>query len=123
VSRWWVVLLAAVAACGRSPGLAPVTGPTLQVSNQGLGRLVVYDEQGRLLTVMPNETGCVQLRRTAKIQVLRYSIEGRTYQTPPFDPMTFEGWRLEVGTTPATDGLTLRSLDEPCQPGARPIGV
>ncbi len=99
----------------------PNPGPTLLVTNEGIGRLVVYDEQGRLVTVMPHEARCVPLRNPSKIQVLQYSIEGQTYSTPSFDPLTDDGWRLDVGTTPATDRVTLRP-DDPCQPGGRRAG-
>jgi len=77
---------------------------------------VVYDEEGRLATLMPNESRCVLLRHPAKGQSLHYTIEGQSYDTPWFDPMMLEGWRLEVGTTPNLDGLTLRPLEEPCRP-------
>lgn len=115
--KQWVVLLAAVAACGSPPSLAPVRGPTLLVTNQGLGRLALYDQQGRLATLLPNERRCVLLRYTQSAQTLRYAIEGEMYETPTFYPETLDGWRLEVGTTPAIDRLSLRPLDEPCRPG------
>ncbi len=118
MSKQWVVLLAAILACGGLPRLAPQRGPTLLVSNRGLGRLAVYDELGRLATVMPNETRCVVLRNPQKIQALRYSIEGQMYDTPSFNPMALDGWRLEVGTTPSIDRLTLRPLEEPCRTGS-----
>lgn len=112
----WVVLLAATAACGGLPPLSPNRGPTLLVTNQGLGHLVVYDEQGRLVTLMPRESRCVLIRHPTKAQVLHYTIEGETYDTPWFDPSMLDGWRLEVGTTPNLDRLSLRPLDEPCSP-------
>lgn len=117
VKTRWVVLLAAVAACGGLPRLAPSRGPTLLVTNHGIDHLVVYDEQGRLVTLMPNESRCVLLRNPTKTQTLRYAVEGQSYATPWFDPTTLDGWRLEVGTTPNLDGLTLRPLEEPCRPG------
>jgi hypothetical protein len=113
-----MVLLAVVAACGGPPNLAPNRGPTLLVTNRGIGSLVLYDEQGRLATVMPAESRCVPLRNPTKGQVLHYAIEGETYETPWFEPTMLEGWRLEVGTTPNLDGLTLRPLQEPCRPGS-----
>lgn len=113
----WVVLLAAVAACRGLPPLSPSHGPTLLVTNQGIDHLVVYDEQGRLVTLMPHESRCVRLRNPTKTQTLRYEIEGQAYDTPRFDPATLDGWRLEVGTTPGLDRLSLRPLSEPCSPG------
>jgi hypothetical protein len=113
-----VVLLAVVAACGRPPNLAPNRGPTLLVTNRGIGHLVIYDEEGRIATVLPNESRCVVLRDPTRARALHYAIEGQTYETPWFDPMTLEGWRLEVGTTPNVDGLSLRPVDEPCRPGS-----
>ncbi len=113
-------LLVVTAACW---GLQPITasrGPTLLVTNRGLGHLVVYDGLGRLATVMPNQSRCVYLRHPEQEQALQYEIEGQTYQTLTFDPTMAGGaWRLEVGTLPKYDATTLRPLSHQCNPAAK----
>jgi hypothetical protein len=89
----------------------------LQVTNRGIGCLIIYDEDVRIATVMPSESRCVALRDPARGRALQYVIEGQTYSTAWFDPTSFAGWRIEVGTTPNLDGLSLRPTDAPCRPG------
>ena len=120
--RWRAVLLLALLACWGPRPLAPLKGPTILVTNRGLGSLALYDEVGRLVTVMPFESRCVYLRDPAQPQTLQYVIEGQGYYTPRFDPGSFEGgWRLEIGTVPWLEGLSLRPLKHPCHPGARQV--
>jgi hypothetical protein len=105
--------------------LAPVTasrGPTLLVSNRGLGKVVLYDDLGRLVTVMPNETRCVYLRQPEQEQALEYEAEGQMYQTGVFDPTMADGaWRLEVGTLPLYSATSLRPESQQCHPGAKQV--
>ena len=116
------VLLVGAAACWAPRPITPSRGPTLLVTNRGLGHLVVYDHLGRLVTVMPNETRCVYLRQPEQEQALEYETDGQAYETPVFDPGTADGaWRLEVGTLPKYDATTLRPLSRPCNPAARQV--
>ena len=116
------VLLVATAACWAPQPVTTSRGPTLLVTNGGLGHVVVYDGLGRLVTVMPNETRCVYLRRPDHEQALEYKIEGQTYETRVFDPATADGaWRLEIGTTPLFDATTLRPLSQQCNPAAKQV--
>jgi hypothetical protein len=121
VKALWAVLVVATTACWQP--LPPITasrGPTLLVTNRGLGHLVVYDELGRLVTVMPNQTRCVYLRHPEEEQTLEYEIEGQTCQTLVFDPgMAGGAWRLEVGTLPKYDVTTLRPRSRRCDPAAK----
>ena len=118
------VLLVGAAACWAPRPITPSRGPTLLVTNRGLDHLVVYAAVGRLVTVMPNETRCVYLRRADQEQALEYSIEGQSYETRVFDPATPDGaWRLEVGTLPKYDAAMLRPVDRQCSPAARQVTV
>jgi hypothetical protein len=105
------------------PPVAASRGPTLLVTNRGLGKLVLYDNLGRLVTVMPNETRCVYLRQPGQEQALAYEAEGQTYETRVFDPAMADGaWRLEVGTLPPYSATSLRPVSHPCNPAARQVG-
>ena len=120
--RWPVVLLAVAVACWGPPSVTPLRGPTLLVTNRGLGTLALYDEMGPLARVMPGESRCIRLHDFHRDQLLRYVIEGRGYDTPWFDPGDFEGgWRMEIGTLPLYQGLSLRPLRTACNPAARPV--
>lgn len=114
-SMVWIAGL--VARCNLPP-LAPV-GPTLLVSNRGLGQLVLRDRIGRLATLSPGQERCVTLRQMATPQVLIAVTEGRSYETPIFVPDTEAGWRLVVGTAPRSDVVGLVPSEAPCDPHGR----
>ncbi len=120
--KWQAILFLALLACWGPPRVAPVRGPTILVTNRGLGPLVIYDRVGRLVTVMPNQSRCVYLRDPHYAQALGYVIEGERYATPWFDPGALQGgWRIEIGTVPRHEGLSLRPLATPCNPAARQV--
>lgn len=105
-------------ACG---GLAPVApvGPTLSLSNQGVGQVVLRDRSGRLATVLPGETRCVTLRQTETPQALVVTSQGRSYETPLFIPAAEAGWQLVIGTEPRYDVIRLIPSEGACNPYAR----